>query len=281
MLQVSLLGAFAVRVDGKQIHTDLGPSGRRLAAYLFSCPGRLHRRERIADLFWPELNAKRSRAALNSALWRLRKILCEEPDSEGGRNLRSIGDEVILEAEPWLQIDAQIITDLANQVGLKSTMFEAVPTPAIREVVDLYREPLLDGEEDIFFVEERERVHTAFVALAHHLLSRYKSVDDYATAIVVCRKVLQFDPFREYFVRNLVGMLCLNEQRAEAAKFYMAWQEELRKEIGVGPMPETARFFQLVLNCDSHEDLARMKRSLCSSGGNQSASDQTDSGDAH
>jgi DNA-binding SARP family transcriptional activator len=272
VFQVNLLGSFAVKVDGKKIHTDLGPSGRRLAAYLFSCPGKLHRRERIADLFWPELSGKRSRAALNSALWRIRKVLCEEPSSNGGGNLRSIGDEVVLEPEPWLQIDAQIITELANQVERGLNGFDAVATPMIRTVVDLYEAPLLNGEDDIFFVEERERVHTCFVALSHHLLARYRSADDYPNAIAICRKVLSFDPFREYFVRNLIGLLCLNEQRAEAATFFKSWQHQLRSEIGVGPMPETTRIFQLVLDCDSCAELANIKRNLHSSGENWSRS---------
>lgn len=264
MLQVNLLGSFAVKVDGKKVHTDLGPSGRRLAAYLFSCPGRPHRRERIADLFWPDLNTKRSRAALNSALWRLRKILCEEPKSDGGKNLRSLGDEVVLEPQPWLQVDAQIITELAMQLESGASRRDTVATPIIRAVVDLYQQQLLDGEEDICFVEERERVHTCFVYLSHELLARYISARDYGSAIAICRKVLSFDPFREYFVRNLIALLCLNEQRAEAAKFFKRWQDELRSEIGVGPMPETTRVFRLILGCDSHEDLANLRNGLCS-----------------
>lgn len=269
MLQVNLLGPFAIKIDGKQIRTDLGPSGRKMAAYLFSCPGRLHRRERVADLFWPELNSKRSRAALNSAVWRLRKILCEEPASDGGKNLRSIGDELILEPEPWLQVDVQIITELARQMERRPNEFAEVETNVIKNALDLYEEPFLHGEEDIFFIEERERVHTCFVALSHHLLARYLSIQDYANAIAVCRRVLSSDPYREFFIRNLIGLLCLSERRAEAAKFFKVWQDELRSEIGVAPMPATTDYFHLVLNCDSKQDLENIKRSLFSVGENQ------------
>ncbi|WP_192384031.1 AfsR/SARP family transcriptional regulator [Mesorhizobium silamurunense] len=234
-----------------------------MAAFLFAFPGRLHRRERIADLFWPEMNTERSRAALNSALWRLRKILGQEPSSNGGRNLRSIGDDVVLDQEPWLHVDSNAITALAKRVALGSDSQVAATLEAIRSAIELYQGPFLDGEEDALFVEERERVHTCFVTLAHNALAQYIRQSDYADAIAVCRKVLSFDPFREFFVRNMLGLLCLDEQRAEAARFFERWQKVLRAEIGVGPMPETARLFQLIRQCDNHDDIESIRQTLC------------------
>lgn len=231
-----------------------------MAAFLFAFPGRLHRRERIADLFWPEMNTERSRAALNSALWRLRKILGQEPCSNGGRNLRSIGDDVVLDQEPWLHVDSSAITDLAKKLAIGS---EAATLAAIRAVVESYQGPFLDGEEDALFVEERERVHTCFVTLANNALAQYIREGRYGDAIAVCRKVLSFDPFREFFVRNMLGLLCLDEQRAEAARFFDRWQKALRVEIGVGPMPETVRLFHLIRQCDNHDDVESIRQTLC------------------
>jgi DNA-binding SARP family transcriptional activator len=91
----------------------LGPAGRGLASFLFAYPNRPHRRERLADLFWPELDTERARRALNSAIWRLRKLLASEPRSAGGRNLLTIGTETILERAPWLDIDATALQETA------------------------------------------------------------------------------------------------------------------------------------------------------------------------
>jgi hypothetical protein len=57
VLSVSLLGASRVARSNEQIWSDLGPAGRRLAGFLFTFPDRPHRRERLIDLFWPELAA--------------------------------------------------------------------------------------------------------------------------------------------------------------------------------------------------------------------------------
>ena len=74
MLNVGLLGVFRVAGVDNRTWSELGPAGRGLASFLFTYPGRPHRRERLADLFWPELDAERARRALNSAIWRLRKL---------------------------------------------------------------------------------------------------------------------------------------------------------------------------------------------------------------
>jgi two-component SAPR family response regulator len=52
---------------------------------LFDSIGRVHRRERLADQFWGHLDPDRARAALNTALWRFRKLLARDPESGGGR----------------------------------------------------------------------------------------------------------------------------------------------------------------------------------------------------
>src|SRR5882757_2762077 len=110
MLCVRMLGVLTVTVDGRRIDDGLGPAGRLLSGYLFEYIDHVHRRERLVDMFWGRLDPDRARAAFNTALWRLRKLLAREPASEGGRNLRTYGSEVILEQAPWLAIDTHSFT---------------------------------------------------------------------------------------------------------------------------------------------------------------------------
>ena len=84
MLSVHMFGVLTISVYGQRIADDLGPSGRSLSGFLFQFIGRIHRRERLADQFWGHLDAERARAALNTALWRFRRILAQDPRSDGG-----------------------------------------------------------------------------------------------------------------------------------------------------------------------------------------------------
>jgi DNA-binding SARP family transcriptional activator len=92
------------------------PAGRGLASFLFTYPGRPHRREHLADLFWPNLDYEHARRALNSAVWRLRRLLAQHPQSAGGQNLKTIGSETLLEHAPWLDIDAVALLEASSLV---------------------------------------------------------------------------------------------------------------------------------------------------------------------
>lgn len=240
MLQVRLLGTFRVLRDGTRISCELGRSGRNLASFLFAFPGRPHRRERLADLFWPGLEPERSRAALNSAIWRLRKAIGCEPASCGGLNLLSVGSEIVLEPKDWLEIDTRLFeTNIQRLVKRENSSIEASHRTALHDSLDQYEGPFLDGEDADWILEERERLHSLFVGAAKVLVKYYGCIGSYDEGIALTRKVLVFDPYRESAMRNLLVLLALNDQRAEAIQAYNRWQASLKGELGVDPMPAT------------------------------------------
>jgi DNA-binding SARP family transcriptional activator len=122
MLNVGLLGVFRVAGVDNRTWSELGPAGRGLASFLFTYPGRPHRRERLADLFWPELDAERARR--DSAIWRLRKLLASEPESGGGDSLQTVGSETVLAPAPWLDIDASALEHAATLVLKQSSVLD-------------------------------------------------------------------------------------------------------------------------------------------------------------
>ncbi|BCH27800.1 hypothetical protein MesoLjLb_75850 [Mesorhizobium sp. L-8-3] len=170
----------------------------------------------------------------------------------------SIGDHVVLEAEPWFEVDALTISRTARHEG-------RAERPEIRDVlraVELYQGPFLESEDAEFFVEERERLHSCFVELAHCALKHHMRARAWTEAIAICRKVLTHDPYREMFVRTLVALLCLDECRVEAIRYGERWRKTLLTEIGVEPMPETRRVFQQIRECAYDGDLVDLERTI-------------------
>jgi DNA-binding SARP family transcriptional activator len=260
MLQVNLMGFFSVAVNGQRVHAELGQSGQRMAALLFSQPGRMRRREWIAESFWPGLDESKSRAALNSALWRLRRIISQEPESDGAKNLISVGDYVVFEDRPWLEIDAVEIRRAASLdgSGSKSDIEEVL------RAIELYQGPFLEGEDSEFLTEERERLHSCFIELAQVALQHHVRNGAWKEAIVMCRNVLAQDPYREAFVRALVAILCLEDRRAEAIRYCEKWRRTLLADIGVGPMPRTQKMFDKIRACTTVEDLTDLEQLMVS-----------------
>ncbi len=237
MLSVSLLGVFRVASINEQIWSELGPGGRGLASFLFTYPDRPHRRERLADLFWPEMDAERGRRALNSAVWRLRKLLAPASENRDGRNLRTLGPETILERTPLLDIDAWALQQ-ATAVVLDDpeTILEREQLKQIAAVLYRYEGPFLDGDDGDWILEERERLHSQFVRATLVVVRRLGGYALYHDAIRLARHALRFDPFREELVRYLIILLALDERRFEAIRYYENWNNLLRRELNISPL---------------------------------------------
>src|SRR5512143_920098 len=73
MLAVSFLGQFEVQHDGTRLSIPTR-NAQALFAYLLINAGKMHRREQLAGLLWPDSSEENARSNLRHELWRLRKV---------------------------------------------------------------------------------------------------------------------------------------------------------------------------------------------------------------
>jgi len=218
-----------------------------LAAFLLEFAGRAHRRERLADQFWGHLDPERSRAALNTGLWRLRKVLALEAGGEQEESLRTFGSEVALEPSPTLEVDTHRFMALAKKaLALPRPRDPASCLPSIEEAMEVYTGPFFDGEEADWILEERERLHSVFVRAGSELIRIHGHLQQYEEGIAVARRMIAIEPFRESIHRSLVILLVLNGQRVEALRLHERWSNSFRRELGIQPMPQTLQLIELV-----------------------------------
>jgi DNA-binding SARP family transcriptional activator len=246
MLSVGLLGPLTFALEGRRFATDLGPHGRLLAGFLFSTPGKIHRRERLAEMFWRHLDGPdKSRGALNTALWRIRKILAAEPASRGGQGLFTSLAEVVLEPADWLDIDIVRFENEAN-AALAGEQFSDYNARirALQRVTACYVAPFFEGEDADWVIERRERAHSKYVRLSTGLLHLLAQTGRIADAIDLARQILAYDPFRETVHRDLLTLLVLSGERAEALRTHRRWAATLQRELEVPPTPETERLIE-------------------------------------
>jgi DNA-binding SARP family transcriptional activator len=260
MLSVGLLGVFRVANVDNRTWSALGPAGRCLASFLFAFPGRPHRRERLADLFWAELDAEHARRALNSAMWRLRKLLAMQPGSIGRENVQTIGSDIILEPARWLDIDAVALQEAATKV-LRQPAALKDPEALNRLVAVLHRYegPFLDGDEGDWILEERERLHSLFVRTATLVVCRLGADQLYHDALSLARLALRFDPYREELVRIFLTLLALDERRCEAIQYFYNWSKALKAELDIAPLPATRKVLEEIRGLDSDEALLGLR----------------------
>jgi len=225
VVEFRILGALNLRgAGGHELRSVLAqPKRVALLAYLaVATPRRLHRRDSLVALFWPELDQEHARAALRQALHGLRHAL-------GDGVLVSRGDEDI-----GLD-DARIRCDVVE--------FErAAEAGRLADALDLYRGDLLEG----FFIRgapafeqwlEDERVRLKVVALRSATLLAERG--GFAESVQWGRRALRISPLDEPTLRRLMQTLDRLGDRAGALEAYEAFAKRLATELEAEPAPET------------------------------------------
>jgi len=236
-----------------------------LAGFLFTFPDRPHRRERLIDLFWPELDTERGRRAMNSAVWRLRRLLASAPEYKEGHGLRTVGPETILERTPWLDIDTWALLEGAHTtLGDLEAPLDPSGVRRILAVLYRYEGPFLDGEDAEWILEERERLHSLFIQSAMIIVRHLGLRAHYHDAILLARHALRFDPYREELVRHLLTLLALDERRIDAIRYYDHWIGMIRKELGISPLPATRATIEEIRNLHNADDFQHLRARLMS-----------------
>lgn len=237
MLTISMLGRLTVAVERRRVALDLGPSGRLMMGYLFEFPGRLHRREYLAEMFWNDRTLAQARAAMNTALWRLRALLASDPQHGGDSGLSTSRDDVVFEPRPWMTIDTHDFDAAVRQAlaGQEANQRARMLEQAAQRYIGCF----LEGDDADWVIVERERLHSLYVRCLGQLAQLFAAEADYEPAIGAARRVLAADPFRETVMRTLCVLLYLNGQRAQAISELTRWQVALRAQVGVAALPET------------------------------------------
>ncbi len=211
-------------VGGHELKSVLAqPKRVALLAYLAAAaPRRLHRRDSLVALFWPELDQEHARAALRQAMHGLRHAL-------GDGVLVSRGDEDIgLDAE---HIRCDVIEfERATEAG------------RLADALDLYRGDLLEG----FFIRgapafeqwlEDERVRLKVLALRSATLLAERG--GLAESVQWGRRALRIAPLDEPTLRRLMQTLDRLGDRAGALEAYETFAKRLTTELEADPAPET------------------------------------------
>lgn len=247
MLNVILLGGASFSVDGSVIRSDLGPAGRLLACYLFEFMGRPHRRERLADLFWGEMEPDKARSAMNTAVWRIRKML-DLGGPGNGRHLATIGEDVLLEPSSSVRVDTQALQLLSKRAQSKPQCanLTVADEGEIDAAIGSYSGPFLDGDDGDWVLQERERLHGIFVKSTLELMRCAARRGEHERALEYGQKIVETDPLRESVQRDVMLLLVLSGQQAKALIAYQKLRSILKADLGIEPMPDTKRLHQAI-----------------------------------
>ncbi|MGH7469385.1 MAG: BTAD domain-containing putative transcriptional regulator [Longimicrobiales bacterium] len=205
--------------------TDLPAQKFRFALLVYLGMERSAPREKVAALFYPEVDQERARHRLSQSVYVIRQTLGTDCIETRGEELR---------ARDSLVLDARDFGTLAD-VG------------EFGRALALYRRPFLDG----FFLDdadewerwaERKRaiLSRTYAQAARSWITTLCDRQEQGAAIAQAMQWLEFDERNEDAHRLLMTALAQAGRRTDALAHFDAWERRLREEEGVKP-PEALR----------------------------------------
>lgn len=237
-LRISLLGGFTLEGPGGPLPTIPSLPARSLFAYLIMQRHQAHTRDRLAYLFWIDLDETTARRRLSHALWEIGHTL----DAMTASDYLLIDRESIrfnLDAPYWLDVEA---FDAGIQASREGPPPAAIAT--LEDAVALYHGDFLAGFYDDWVVREQDRLRERYLEALHRLVELNKAQGNYKSAATHAGELVHYDPLQEEAHRELMRLYFLLGRPHDAIQQYRECYDVMTEEFGFEPSPETTALYQ-------------------------------------
>jgi DNA-binding SARP family transcriptional activator/DNA-binding HxlR family transcriptional regulator len=220
-VEISLLGAFAIRIEGEAISV-LSAGTQRILAYL-AIHERSVTRLAMAGSMWPDVSEQHAGGSLRSALSRL-----DKPTKDSIRI-----------ASASLRLDDRVMVDFRQSKALAHRLLASGTSPndadLSGEAVAALSMDLLPDWYDEWVVDEAEAWRysrrNALEAQSGFLCERGR----WAEAAQAARSAISIDPLRESPQGSLIRVHLATGNQSEALKAYDQYRCRLHDELGLEP----------------------------------------------
>jgi DNA-binding SARP family transcriptional activator len=236
-LELSLLGGFRLRSTAGPDLPVTRRKAQALLAYLALPAGRVHPRDKLAALLWPDTTDSQARQNLRQALAALRRGL-----GAAARALRTTDAVVVL--DPDL---------LAVDVARFERLVAETRPAALEEAVVVYEGALLEGVAvdsppfEEWLLAERERLRELALEALARLLAHHRQAGRLDAAMATALRLVALEPLHESVHRTLMRLYASDGRQDLALRQYQVCVDVLRRELGVEPEAETQRLYQDLL----------------------------------
>jgi DNA-binding SARP family transcriptional activator/class 3 adenylate cyclase len=239
VLRISTFGAFDVRLGDRRVAGVSNGKMSALLVYLAMTAGHRHRREALAELFWPGLPAEAARSNLRHTVFHLRQAL----HGAAAQYVRPGRDWLGFDRDAPYRLDALELTAPVPSCIAHPTPEHCGPCIAQMEaMVALYRGRFMAElalpecpEFDGWLQLQADALHRHALALLERLSDCHEQFHGYARALHFAQRHVELEPWDEEGHRRVVRLFALNGQRGAALAHYEACCRILRDGPGVPP----------------------------------------------
>lgn len=230
MLEIRLLGQFAVHRDGRPVDLPSRPAQALLAHLALNAPRR-QPRERLAGLLWPDADDDAARQGLRNALWKLRTAVGEA---------MVVADKFAIGlADGAWRCDALALLEADEATATDEELGRAVAG---------YAGELLPGFYDEWVDLERERLSAAFERKAAALVARLEAAGRWTDVVGRCETWLARAGASEPAYRAMMRAQAGLGDRAGVGAAYRRCVAALDEDLGMPPSDVTTALYRGLLD---------------------------------
>lgn len=251
MICISTFGDLKVVRNNQITQPELGRFGTELFIYLVLNPNHYQRREKIAEMLWPDKTTAKSRACLNTTVWRMNNAV-RDHNFHDDLNLVSIGSSKIsLKMSENVIVDCVELQELLGQADEEIRVSGTLSSSTFSDLqvnVSSISGSFMEGHDRDWILFERERMHCHYIRACSLLMHQFADMRRFERALAYGRRILAQDPLRENVRREVMWLYVMNGQRCQALSHYHQFVTLLKKEMGITPMPETECLFNIIIS---------------------------------
>ena len=245
-VKILLFGGFRIVAEGGCPAPSLPRKAQLCLARLLVHRGREFSRAYLAGLLWPELEESRARRNLSNLIWKIRR-----------------------ELEPALGLPAPLLITRRDSVAFNpecpcfvdveefERLVEKGDEASLRAAVDLYRDEFLPGFYEDWVLARREWLRDRYFSALRDLVRILQERGDYLEALRYAQLLVNYDPLREDFQRELMRLYWLTGRHHAAIRQYERLKEVLAQELQTEPSPSTQKLYRQILSSLKRSEVRR------------------------
>ena len=247
-VSVSLLGGFALEVDGASLTDDINRSLKlwSVLAYLTLHRERAVPQSEFIELFWPDDHSSNPVNALKTLLYRIRAML-EPLFGQEIQPILSQRGAYIWNPAVGCTLDIDRFEELCRLGGDTQRTAEERMT-SYREAVELYKGDLLPKlSHQMWLVPMAVRYHTAYIAAVKDFAVLLDEAALYEEMHEVCARASDLDNLDEGLHTLIVRALLRQGKDAAALEHYEKATDFLYRNLGVRPSEELRSLYKEIM----------------------------------
>lgn len=247
-VRIFLFGGVRIEHDGRPTAQKATRVVQALLAYLLLERHRSHARDVLVGLFWGDQSEESARGCLNTALWRLRRVL--EPDGvpRGTYVANTAQGEIGFNRASDYWLDVAVFEEHANRVlGRPAGTATEADVEQLEGALALYTSDLIEGIYSDWALCERERLRLVYLRSLTRLMRHHGERNAYEKSLAFGERILRLDPLREEIHREMMRLYLACGQRSQALRQFQTCREILAAELDVAPMEETTAVYDRIV----------------------------------